>query len=189
MKCTKCKTEIPEKRVKLGYSICVDCSTTEAYSCVDIVYHKTGNTIQIMDKETAELINKASRRSGFGVMRGMLSGKSKDDKFETTNISKVEPVFISTQEHFDRVGAEAMEIFEIEGFELAERHIDKNVKNGFISFRQSQKILNILKAVSGQTDHVQSEKINYNRFGKNDYTESKSKIQEDISWVFRNWKK
>ena len=73
MQCNKCKSEIPAKRVELGYKVCVKCSTVESYGCVDIVYHKTGNTVQPVDKRTAELINKASRRSGFGVMRGMLA--------------------------------------------------------------------------------------------------------------------
>lgn len=189
MKCTKCKNEIPTKRIKLGYKDCVDCSTTEAYSCVDIVYHKTGNTIQIMDKESAELINKASRRSGFGVMRGMLSGKSGDNINSTVKISKVEPIFISTKDHFDRIGAEAMDMLEIDGLYATEKFINKNLKNGLITFSQSQKLLNILKAVSGNSIQEKREEVNYNRSGKKWSIENKPEISDDISWVFKNWKK
>ena len=58
MNCKNCKKEIPQGRVDLGYKVCVDCSDVERYGCVDIVYHKTGNTIQIMPQEDAAKINK-----------------------------------------------------------------------------------------------------------------------------------
>ena len=85
MNCKNCKKEIPQGRVDLGYKVCVDCSDVERYGCVDIVYHKTGNTIQIMPQEDAAKINKLSQRVGFGTLRGMRSGsqpkyKTKIDK-------------------------------------------------------------------------------------------------------------
>ena len=54
MNCTKCKNQINSQRIKAlpDTKVCVDCSTTEQVGCVDITYHKTGNTIQVMDKET-----------------------------------------------------------------------------------------------------------------------------------------
>ena len=67
MKC-KCKPEniIPPQRVALGYTTCVECSTVQPYGCVQITYHKTGNTIQIMPKEQAKRIRKLSARRGYG---------------------------------------------------------------------------------------------------------------------------
>ena len=67
MKC-KCKPEniIPPQRVALGYTTCVKCSTVQPYGCVQITYHKTGNTIQIMPKEQAKRIRKLSARRGYG---------------------------------------------------------------------------------------------------------------------------
>ena len=65
MKC-KCKRNIPQARVDLGYKTCVTCSTVEPYGCVSITYHKTGNTIQIMPKEQAKRIRKLGARRGYG---------------------------------------------------------------------------------------------------------------------------
>ena len=76
MDCCKCKEKIDDRRLKAlpQTKVCVNCSTTEAVGCVDITYHKTGNTIQIMDKESADKINKLAKRSGFGIMAGMKGG-------------------------------------------------------------------------------------------------------------------
>ena len=77
MKCKNCDKDIPQKRIELGFKKCVNCSDTEKYGVVDVVYHKTGNTVEIMDAKSAEAINKAAKRSGYGVMRGMTKGGSK----------------------------------------------------------------------------------------------------------------
>ena len=68
MICKSCKTTIPQGRVDLGYTECVDCSTVEAVGCVDICYHKTGNTIQILPKAQAQRIRKLTERRGYGTM-------------------------------------------------------------------------------------------------------------------------
>ena len=62
----KCNKIIPQGRLNLGYKTCVNCSSTEAYGCVNITYHKTGNTIQIMPKTQAARIRKLSARRGYG---------------------------------------------------------------------------------------------------------------------------
>ncbi len=66
----KCKNIIPLQRVNLGYTSCVDCSTTEAYGCAPIINHKTGNSIQIMSSRDAARIAKITRRRGYGTMLG-----------------------------------------------------------------------------------------------------------------------
>ena len=43
----KCGKTVHPVRLDLGYKTCVDCSTTQTYSYVPIIEHKTGNTIQI----------------------------------------------------------------------------------------------------------------------------------------------
>ena len=68
MNCTKCNNIIPAGRVKLGYKICVNCSTVEQYGCAPITYHKTGNSIQIMSASDATRIAKLTRRKGYGTM-------------------------------------------------------------------------------------------------------------------------
>ena len=67
MKC-KCKNIIPKGRLRLGFKVCVDCSTVSRYGCAPIINHKTGNTIQIMSSEDAERIYKLTRRRGYGTM-------------------------------------------------------------------------------------------------------------------------
>ncbi len=67
MKC-KCKNIIPQGRGRLGFKVCVKCSTVERYGCAPIINHKTGNTIQIMSSSDAARIAKLTRRRGYGTM-------------------------------------------------------------------------------------------------------------------------
>ena len=67
MKC-KCNTLIPEGRLKLGYKVCVNCSTVERYGCAPLINHKTGDSIQIMSRGDAARIAKMTRRKGYGTM-------------------------------------------------------------------------------------------------------------------------
>ena len=59
-KCKKCKLEMDSHRVHLGYSECVNCSTTNAYKAVSTVNgtgDHTWNDIQIVTAEQAELLS------------------------------------------------------------------------------------------------------------------------------------
>ena len=67
MKC-KCNNIIPSGRVKLGFSVCVQCSNVKAYGCAPLINHKTGNSIQIMSSSDAARIAKLTRRRGYGTM-------------------------------------------------------------------------------------------------------------------------
>ena len=67
MKC-KCKKIIPNGRLRLGFKVCVECSTISRYGCAPIINHKTGNTIQIMSSEDAAIVAKLTRRRGYGTM-------------------------------------------------------------------------------------------------------------------------
>jgi hypothetical protein len=60
MKC-KCSNIIPQGRVDLGYTVCVNCSTVERYGCAPIINHKLSRT-------DAERIAKLTRRKGYGTM-------------------------------------------------------------------------------------------------------------------------
>ena len=68
MKCKCKKNIIPEGRLRLGFRVCVECSTVEAYGCAPVINHKTGNTIQIMSSEDAAKVAKLFRRRGYGTM-------------------------------------------------------------------------------------------------------------------------
>ena len=89
MKCIKCSNSISQQRLKVlpSTKVCVNCSTVEAVGCVDICYHKTGNTIQVMDKESAAKINKLSQRR-----------KTKRRKLKQEGIKKIEDFALSKDE-------------------------------------------------------------------------------------------
>ena len=72
MKC-KCKKQIPEGRLRLGFKVCVSCSSVEAYGCAPVINHKTGNSIQIMSSADAKKIAKLTRRNGYGTMLGAIA--------------------------------------------------------------------------------------------------------------------
>ena len=69
--CPKCLGPMPQGRLDLGYKVCVNCSTTQSYSCIAITNHKTGNNIQIVDQATAAAFRKATQRKGYGIMAGV----------------------------------------------------------------------------------------------------------------------
>ena len=69
MKC-KCNNQIPEGRLRLGFKVCVSCSSVEAYGCAPLINHKTGNSIQIMSSADAKKIAKLTQRRGYGTMLG-----------------------------------------------------------------------------------------------------------------------
>ena len=69
MKC-KCNNQIPSGRLRLGFKVCVSCSSVEAYGCAPVINHKTGNSIQIMSSDDAKRIAKMTQRRGYGTMLG-----------------------------------------------------------------------------------------------------------------------
>ena len=58
----KCGENVHPVRLKLGYNTCMPCSTTQTYSYVPIIEHKTGNTIQIVSQEVSASVHRAWRR-------------------------------------------------------------------------------------------------------------------------------
>ena len=61
-KCSRCGVDVPQARINMGYTICVDCSTEEKVSCHTIYPHKTGGYIQVVSKEQSERMNRLDRR-------------------------------------------------------------------------------------------------------------------------------
>ena len=69
MKC-KCNKQIPQGRLRLGFKVCVSCSSVEAYGCAPVINPKPGNSIQIMSSDDAKRIAKMTQRRGYGTMLG-----------------------------------------------------------------------------------------------------------------------
>ena len=149
MKCKGCNKDIPQKRLELGFKKCVNCSDIEKYGVVDVVYHKTGNTVKIMDAKSAEVINKAAKRSGYGVMRGMTKSGSKSTssynpkgKLKTNCVSLS---FVGNEVTFNKVGEKAMLFFETNGIESAFEVIEKAFKNTEINTNQRKKLRQVFE--------------------------------------------
>lgn len=176
MKCTKCKSVIPEQRLKAlpDTKVCVDCSTEDVKGAVDIVYHKTGNTIQIMDKESADAINKAARRTGFGSLRAMRGGSGGS----TGKVELGARGFIprsTTQQDFEAVGQKMMDLLDWKERDEIIEYLDNKLKCRTISGTQYRKLVTILDQFKPE-EKVTSEPV------------IEEQVSEDIQHVFRNWK-
>jgi hypothetical protein len=171
MHCVNCKSVIPQGRVDLGYKECVDCSTVEAVSCVDITYHKTGNTIQVMDKATADKVNKLSQRAGYGIMRGLRGGKS--PKSNTRLTGSVRVFRIPTDEDYARTLKE-LEFNLDRGRDWCIDWIESLYASHTISSTHVFNLRTIVNTLLPLPD-------------KATYTED-NKVDDEIAYAFRNWK-
>jgi hypothetical protein len=145
MNCKNCGCSIPTKRIELGYKECIDCSTVDTYGTIDIVYHKTGNTVQHVDKETAKHINKISRRPGFGSNLGRI-GKGGAKEFSSKINIGASTVFIGSEAMFEKVGEEAMYKLDLLGLDKALAYLDKCLENITINYQQYNKIKQAITA-------------------------------------------
>jgi hypothetical protein len=175
MNCTKCSKSISQQRLKAlpNTNVCVNCSTVEAVGCVDICYHKTGNTIQVMDKESAAKINKLSQRAGYGIMRGLRGGSTPKSKTKIMgNSGRV--MRMPTREDFEAAGKRVMTIMDSKGKDSAIKYIDEVLESRMISgshHRQLKEIVNTF-----MPDPVV------------EYSVKETVIDEEIQFAFRNWK-
>ena len=152
MKC-KCTKEIPAGRYNLGYRTCVECSTEQAVSCVDIIYHKTGNTIQQCTQEQAELIRKVSRRSGFGAAAGMRAGGERPWKVELTRRSMPARARMATPEELDAIGSEYITLLEIGSKTAADSFLSSKVTSFVITKAQARHIETVCTALINSTSN------------------------------------
>jgi hypothetical protein len=175
----KCGIEIPEKRSEMGYTKCVSCSTEEMYGCVDIVYHKTGNTIEVLDAESARRMKKLSQRSGFGSLKA-LKGSSGGSSMGSCKVAKV-----VTQEEWEKQGAMIMDLFEKEGYEATADLIQEKLEAHLITPLQANKTLDIIKHISGQ---LQPEKM-VTIYWKPECPDPKPDVDPEILKAMKDWRK
>lgn len=145
MNCTKCNSLIPSKRASLGFRTCVDCSDVEGYGFVNIINHKTGNTIQPLPKEQAAAINKIGDRKRFGTI---LKGGSKSTTYNPKNLKHgCSITFVGSETSFNEVGEAAVKMLDTKGFEAASLYIERQAQNLFISGSQCFKLKQIISAL------------------------------------------
>ena len=179
MKCVKCQNKINQKRLEIlpETKVCVECSTTEAVSCVDITYHKTGNTIQIMDKQSADKINKMAKRNGFGIMSGMKGSSGGDNK---VTISKDKPVAhtlrMATEEDYQAALARLGQIIDFSNDrEKCLTFIERQYNSRLINSKHMFNLKTIVNTLLPEEKKATLE-------------EREAIVDEEIERAFRNWK-
>ena len=176
MNCTKCKNQINSQRIKAlpDTKVCVDCSTTEQVGCVDITYHKTGNTIQVMDKASADKINKLARRGNFGIMTGMKGGSGGATKSKITGSVKVWR--LPTEEDYQVVLAKVGQMINVFGNdkETCLDYIHNQYDNKLISSNHTYNLRTVINALFPTTEPI--------------FTVKEQVIDEEIQYAFKNWK-
>lgn len=146
MKCKTCSKTLPSKRIELGFIHCVDCSTVDAYGTVGITYHKTGNTLQHVDKETAAKINKDSRRNTYGSNLGSI--KSGGYKEFSGKINKgCSLAFVGNDKLYERIGEEAMFKLDLLGLDKALSFIHRKYESASLTYDQYLKLKKVLENI------------------------------------------
>ena len=133
----KCNHNIPQARLDLGYTVCVECSTEEKLGCIDTINHKTGNTVQVMSREDADKASKLTKRAGFGILRSMSGGSSqRKAKYKYYGCSTT---YVGNDVMFEQIGKTYIDYLDVDE-EIAERYLDRALNNLEISQLQYNKI-------------------------------------------------
>lgn len=177
----KCGKTIPQKRYEMGYKNCVECSTVEKYGCVDIVYHKTGNTIEVMDSESAQKIAKLSKRRGFGSMislRGGSGGKPTGTSVSTTVRA------LPSKEDFEKIGEIVMKEYETLGLEYALKAIEKHLSREDITPLQAKNLKTIFETLENPSS-AEKKQV----YWKPESREPKPTVDPEITEIMKYWKR
>lgn len=172
MICKGCGNKIPQGRIDLGYSVCVECSDVKRYGCVDVVEHKTGNTIQVLPREDAEQANKLTQRTGFGTLRSLRSGKTQKDKKSFGKCCS--NAFVGNEKSFEQVGQQCMLWVELEEWEKIPKTLQKAVDTLMISKNQWNRLTRIFKEFIPKEEEIKEKVV--------------EEVGEEIHHAFRNWK-
>ena len=152
-KCSVCEIDLPNERIHLGYSECLDCSGVDKYSSHTVYPHKTGGFIQPMSSEQAENMKRLDRRgvSSNRKAKGILAdnswdrwlkeySKPKEDKPKATPIPTPLPIYIPIREAMKEV----IDKYENRGYEAAYELTQSLYSHDKISLADKSKITNEL---------------------------------------------
>ena len=148
MKCKHCYTILPKQRIELGYVECVECSTEDVYGTVGITYHKTGNTLQHVDKATATKINKASRRNTYGSNLGTIKSGGYEEFKRKIDIG-CSTATVGSEAMFNRIGEEALFKLDLLGLDKALDFVERKFKSASLNFNQYEKLKKVLISFAG----------------------------------------
>lgn len=156
--CKKCHEEYSMKRKLLGYLECVNCSETPKVSGVQITYHKTGNTIQVVkDPEVAAEFVAKSTRSGFGALKGMTGSWKRPVREVNIEPRKVKPCIrvyssiiskkkIVTNYSDEEVGPVILDILQNEGKDEAIKKLEQEFQSLRLSPEWRKRLLFIINS-------------------------------------------
>jgi hypothetical protein len=153
-KCSVCEIDLPNERIHLGYTECLDCSEVDKYSSHTVYPHKTGGYIQPMSVEQSDNLKRLDRRSSGGSARkakGIVSDNSwdrwlaeylkpKEDKPKFTPKPTPLPIYIPIREAMQDV----IDKYESRGYEAAYELTQSLYTGDKISLMDKSKITNEL---------------------------------------------
>lgn len=159
--CVSCDNSISEDRYKLGYTECLDCSSTEKYASHTVYPHKTGGYIQPMSADQANNMKRLDRRAAGGTTRkakGIVSDKSWDrwldeyynkqeDKPKRTLKPTPLPIYIPIREAIKDV----IDKYESRGYEAAYELTQSLYTSDKISLTDKSKITSELTSLEMMT--------------------------------------
>ena len=139
----KCKKIIPQARLDLGYTECVECSTVEKLGCIDTINHKTGNTIQVMSRSDADKASKLTKRAGFGTLRSL---RGASVKTSTKILHGCRLTKVGSQQLYEQVGKTYVDYYDVDQ-DLAARYLQRALDNYEISQLQYNSIIKLTKLI------------------------------------------
>ena len=160
-KCSLCEKDLPNERIHLGYTECLNCSEVDKYSSHTVYPHKTGGYIQPMSVEQSDNLKRLDRRSSGGSARkakGIVSDNSwdrwleeyykpKEDKPKFTPKPTPLPIYIPIREAMQEV----IDKYESRGYEAAYQLTQSLYSHDKISLMDKSKITNELTELASMT--------------------------------------
>ena len=159
-KCSLCEKDLPNERIHLGYTECLDCSGVDKYSSHTVYPHKTGGYIQPMSVEQSDNLKRLDRRSvgGERKAKGIVSDKSwdrwlaeylkpKEDKPKFTPKPTPLPIYIPIREAM----REVIDKYNNRGYEAAYSLTQSLYSHDKISLADKSKITNELTELASMT--------------------------------------
>lgn len=134
LKCSRCDDVMPNGRLEMGYTICVECSTEEKVSCHTIYPHKTGGYIQVVSKEQSNNLNRLDRRgyrgsSAYRMPKDIIGKVNKPTKEKNRPLTVNKISFLPFEELLKNV----LDYYDMWGYEPTLKYIRKLNSNGDIA--------------------------------------------------------
>ena len=142
--CSRCGVKVPQARIDMGYTICINCSTEEKKMGHVIYPHKTGGYVQVVDSTTYKDLNRIDRRGykGKGVRLykdATLVSKPKEQKNSVNGgVSRIK--HLSYDDSLEKV----MKYYEEWGYDRTIKYLRELSSSGKIPLESRMKLQNLV---------------------------------------------